>query len=249
MSISAPRGLVGQEPVLPQYPYRLPPFTSSEMLVIEAALRMAWARVSRSIGANATEPKISERLIAELDRMMNLEPPAVPGFDSDTFETPSRGQELVDFTGAYLEKRPDITLRKIGRYPEVPEKTHWALFVECKILDEGRTAGTYCRDGLMRFVDGKYAWAVSSAMMLGYCREGYSLPQTLERHFERKIRDKADKRRYHEKYCCVATKLGSPLGVSRAWISEHRRDWSYPSPNEGEPGPVSVTHLWLDWHT
>lgn len=44
----------------------------------------------------------------------------------------------------------------------------------------------YCGDGLLRFVDGRYAWAVALGLMVGYARSGYTLPDHVEEHLQAK---------------------------------------------------------------
>jgi hypothetical protein len=233
--------------VRPRSEERLPypdPFTTSELSTIEDALTEAWRRVVRN-GVSDTDDEVhlTARLIDELDQLMSTEPDTVAGFDSDTFETPVRGGELQDYRGDRLEKRPDIVFRPAGRQRAIGagirRRQFWGLFVECKIVDQGHTMSTYCRDGLQRFVNGNYAWAVSSAMMLGYARDGYALPLHLERHFRRKD---VDKRRYGRH----GDTLSSRAQGSRAWVSRHDRNWRHVEPAGADPGVMTVVHLWLD---
>ncbi len=66
---------------------------------------------------------------------------------------------------------------------------HDALFVECKPVDCRHAAGgTYCDEGVARFVDGDYAWAMEEGLMVGYCRDARSISRNLVPAIEDPIR-------------------------------------------------------------
>ncbi|WP_257819025.1 hypothetical protein [Burkholderia glumae] len=81
------------------------------------------------------------------------------------FGAPIRGQELEDYSGLRLEKRPDLTITRLSARPAI---NHNAMFYECKILGRGRTVDDYITHGVMRFQNGNYAWAMPHAGMVGY---------------------------------------------------------------------------------
>lgn len=235
MSVVAPRGLMVTTLEGDRPPY-VEPFTTSELLTIEAGLQEAWRNVS--VCASDDEVRITVKLVEAI--VVVLRSRTVAGFDFDTFETPVRGGEVCDYERKQLEKRPDLVFRKVGLAPGVGEKTLWGLFVECKIVDRSHSVANYCRHGVLRFVTGKYAWAVSSAMMLGYCRPGYSLPGTVNAHLRRRL--PGVKTTYQAVYDCVGDALVA-CSDSVSWKSEHQRNWCYPQ--GGNPGPITVFHLWF----
>ncbi len=64
--------------------------------------------------------------------------------------------------------------------PRLVLSGHDALFVECKPIDKTHAAGgKYCDDGLCRFVDGDYAWAMEEGLMLGYARHDRTIAKHL----------------------------------------------------------------------
>jgi hypothetical protein len=235
MSVAGPQGLLSAsyERAMPY----LTIFTESELLTIEAAIKEAWGRVLSAGASNfEREVDLTVRLVAELDSLMSDESSPVPGFDPDTFETPIRGGEVEDYRGTHLEKRPDLVFRRAGSNPGVCRR-FCGLFVECKMVDERRTMARYCADGVARFVKGEYAWAVTYAMMLGYARDGYSLPRDVERHFRRRGAGNSYGLRRR-----ILLRRGNG---SEVWDSHHERTWLYVHPHVGMPGPITIMHLWL----
>jgi hypothetical protein len=220
----------------PSLPYRCP-FTRGELLAIEEALWLAWERVTVDAD-EVDEVNITSRLEGELGRMMNHEPPPVEGFTRETFETPVRGGELESFDGKKLEKRPDIVLRRAGLLRGVLDPRHCGLFIECKVVDKARPMSRYAGEGLLRFVDGTYAWAVNFAMMLGYARKGYELPAKLRKHLAR----------FGGTYETVTGSLqprAPQSGRPAVWETRHRRTFAYRAEFSGQPGEIVVGHLWL----
>lgn len=180
MSVIGTRGMMMAGRRAPEQPPFRNPFSDSQLQTIEEALLMAWPEVQAT--ADEVEVDITARLVRRLDALMNDEAEPVLGFTADIYETLDRGNELEDYRGEELEKRPDITFRPTGRATNLPGKRHWGLFCECKRVGPNRTAVIYCKDGLVRFIEGKYAWAVSIAMMIGYACDGYVLPDTIDKH-------------------------------------------------------------------
>lgn len=90
---------------------------------------------------------------------------SVHGFSAAVFGAPIRGQEIEDYSGRYIEKRPDLTFPRLSARPAI---NHNALFYECKILGRGRTLDDYIGEGVARFENGNYAWAMPQAGMIAY---------------------------------------------------------------------------------
>jgi hypothetical protein len=155
------------------------PFSPSQLLVVEDALCEAWRRVLASPlrVRTASEVELNRALVSRLYQLFSDE--EVTGFNASAFESPIRGGEVEELRGRQLEKRPDVCFRPAGNPGH--SKEFWALFVECKILDADHPMSSYTATGLIRFVDGTYAWAVRRGMMLGYVRDGGDLRYQLER--------------------------------------------------------------------
>lgn len=147
-----------------------------------------------------------------------------------------RGMESISFDGSHLEKRPDLSILLSGGDLRFP------LVVEAKILDKpkSKTATTYCKSGIRRFVEGEYAWGNRDAMMFGYVRDGSAVVPTLK-----KVLTNAMKRhpaRYEVQVFPVAVRT-SPSNFAH---TRHGRNFVYQNqaaPNT--PGPITIWHLWL----
>jgi hypothetical protein len=207
---------------------------------VEAAIRTGLHRVLAATKFDPTtvvEKKLNQALVDELSRMLDESPAPVMGFRSTTFETVIRGPELVNYNGRQLERRPDIVFRRCGAAPEGIERQHYALFVECKIIDsKKRRMRYYCLQGVDRFRCGHYAWSVSLGMMVGYVRDNHHLPDTLRDYL---LHSKHGQR--HQ--TAAGPDLRDPPPAPGVWITRHRRRWKYKEGNA--PGPITLHHIWL----
>ena len=110
--------------------------------------------------------------------------------------------------------------------------TYDGLFIECKPIDPNRTLkGQYVNEGINRFVNGDYAWAMPCGMMLGYVIKNYKTPEDLsailreEKHTSENLKEE-------------------PIETTVTYQSKHKRDWKYPATNT-KPGEICIQHLWL----
>lgn len=201
--------------------------------VITRAILTAWEKVAREPCVETLplqETWITAELQEELNRMLDLRQAAVPGFTAGLFERVIRGGEIRSMDGA-LEKRPDLTFRIGLHAPEGAESTYWGMFVECKPLDSTHSLKNYCDEGLVRFLDCRYAWAMPHGMMVAYM--ACKLTQTNLADF---LIANAAKYRTHG---TPTVEMPSPPEIAR---SNHQREWrGKPSPS----GPIEITHLWL----
>jgi rubrerythrin len=203
--------------------------------VVEQALSAAWREVAMTFDVSAlTEAEITTEVVNAMNRFLDDPAVPVPGFTGSVFETIQRGGETQNYSGKHIEKRPDISVRLQGqRPPAAIDRAHYAIFVECKILDATHSLSDYCNNGVHRFVNGDYAWAMTHAMMVAYIR-GHVAEERLLRHV-------AD-----TKYACEVCGdfVVGPDAVARVAETRHSRLWTYPA-NSAEPGPVVLVHLWL----
>ena len=186
---------------------------------------------------SADEVALNEALVSQLNTMMDQDPSEVPGFSAALLETVSRGEELCNYNGQHVEKRPDLVFRRQGRLPAGTRREYCGIFVECKIVDRQHSMKGYCGKGVERFVRGDYAWAMSLAMMIGYARDGYTLPRQLNAHLDTR------RERYNIKH--DARRRDSQTGPAPVYITLHERTWRYPSQEE-VPGDIELAHLWLE---
>ncbi len=236
---NAQPGFLATGPPAPSLP--CPPLAHALQHVIRSAIGAAWGFVLGEISEGRCDVTGEVPITIELERtlnyLLNEEPSIVPGFSASIFETLVRGGEVVSYNRASLEKRPDLTFRLAGHSPSGIERSHYGMFVECKLLDATHGIRAYADNGIMRFVRGEYAWAMPHAMMIGYVATGTHRAENLPRFLSK------DRARYQVE--------GDPaiedLSVSPRQItvrSRHTRSWRYPH-NNGEPGAVDILHCWL----
>lgn len=117
--------------------------------------------------------------------------------------------------------------------PRIRDRTHYGLFVECKIVDSNHPVRNYAAEGIQRFIEGDYAWAMPHAMMVAYVKDtGMSVDDVVA--FLSKV---------GSRYAVTEIEL-SRLSTEPTLRSVHSRSWQYlASPNP--PGPIELIHVWL----
>ena len=147
----------------------------------------------------------------------------------------ARGKETISFDGSHLEKRPDLSIYLSDR------TRHFPLVAEAKILDgTNRNVTSYCKQGVLRFVKGEYAWGNREAFMVGYVRDGSSIDTKLKPHLARAMALNPPGYLVKE----IPVHVGS--GALDLAYTRHGREFHYSSqalPNS--PGAIAVWHLWL----
>lgn len=194
--------------------------------------------------ATAKEDEITSALNAIVENDLR-QSGSVNGFHRSTYEKVVRGAEVVNYDMTKPKKEPDLCfkLRNNEEEPRPVLSEHDALFVECKPIDKTHAAGSrYCDDGLIRFVDGDYAWAMQEGMMLGYARHG----RTIAGHLIPAMRQPArmDRLKTAEPPRPVASRGGA--GRSNAetlHVSRHRRGFPWPE-NKGPATDILIYHSW-----
>ncbi len=215
----------------------------SLMTVVENALSMAWRRLLDDVQkgefsiCQSTEDVITERLYMILGELDSAGDGAVPGLS--LLQTPAREGNVRNFNGDHLDKQPDLTFRPIRNLIPSSNTVPTAIFIECKPVDSAHPLpSTYCRNGLMRFVNGDYAWGVDRAMMVGYVRNICALPGGLLTAFSDPV---------------LSSELGlngklEPLPNTAAgdavYQSSHGRCFLVPEAS-ALAGQISINHLWL----
>ncbi|EMX8451029.1 TPA: hypothetical protein L3996_002575 [Pseudomonas aeruginosa] len=215
----------------------------SLMTVVENALSMAWRRLLDDVEKGAfsicqsTEDVITERLYMILGELDSAGDDAVPGLS--LLQTPAREGNIRNFNGDHLDKQPDLTFRPIRNLIPSSNTVPTAIFIECKPVDSVHPLiSTYCRSGLMRFINGDYAWGVDRAMMVGYVRNICALPGGLFTAFSDPL---------------LSSELGlngqlEPLPNTAAGDAVHQSlHWRcFLVPEASAPaGKISINHLWL----
>lgn len=226
----------GPPPASCVFPY--PDIPEHDKEVIEKAIEIAWSRLLARYDLRAfDEVQLNELIRMELNDLLDEDPSPVPAYTSERFETVERDSEYPDYTGQLLKKKPDLRFRYVGRKrPGVLRREQHALFVECKIVDSTdrkHDMEFYTQHGLARFIRGDYAWAMPSAMMIGYVRDGSScVPVELTNH----LRDCKSRRAYRLRALPIRCARG------QAYESRHRRRFRVAKLS---PGDIVITHIWL----
>lgn len=221
-----------------------PRISLAVLLIAERAIAKAWEILRQRPPADldllaAPEDAITEGLHVVLcDEVYSRG--RVPGFDRKLFGKPTPpSAKLRNFSGEHLGKMPDLLLDLVGRPPVARPSQDW-LFIECKPVDSDHAAGScYCKKGLVRFVNGDYAWVMRQAMMVGYARQGYTIRPKLSEALEARRATISTRRLPTQCGHSRATRFSEPV-----CITEHDRNFPYPGTGTQAP-PITVRHLWL----
>ncbi len=229
-------GLTGVE--LPHPPISLPIF-----LVVEEALRVAWERMRTHPRPafdllNATEDVVTHELYERLqDEVFNKG--VVGGFDRQLFTVITRESKVRNYDRTKLDKMPDLLIGLADRLNVFKPSQDW-LFIECKPVDSDHSVGVhYCDKGIIRFVRGEYAWAMTSALMVGYARIGYTLSPKLAIALEVRARELLT---IAFPRSCRRSVPGQNSEVVH--VSRHSRPFSYVETGQQAPA-ITIRHLWL----
>jgi hypothetical protein len=194
--------------------------------------------------ATEREDRVTEQLfnIIENDLRQTDE---IKGFNSAFYDRVVRHAQVTNYNGQKPAKTPDLSfkLRYADTAPRPVISSHDALFIECKPVDADHPVGSaYCDDGLIRFVNGDYAWAMQEGMMLGYARDGRTIAKHLIPAMSELPRTNGLR----------TTSLPTPSSAPGAAacpeaeavsISRHRRGFSWPH-GKGPATDITLYHLW-----
>lgn len=218
------------------------PIPLAMFLIVEEALRVSWQRLkgrnpSRINIQTADEDDVTHDFYEVVcDEVFNKG--LVDGFDTDHFTIVTREAKLRSFDGSHLDKMPDLLIGVAGRDP-YRRSQDW-LFIECKPVDADHTVGVhYGAKGIARFIRGEYAWAMTSAMMVGYASKGYTIqPKLCDALIDREDEFKVLQ---HPTPCALSKAAKSAECVH---TTLHGRTFSYVENNQPAP-PIELRHLWL----
>lgn len=221
-----------------------PPLSLRSHLVVEAAICVAWELMTNhgrkdfdllTADEDTVTLELYERLYDEV-----FTKGMVAGFDSEVFASVHREPKVRNFNRLKPDKMPDLLVEFIDR-PAGVMNSQYGLFIECKPVDRKHPAGSaYCDEGLIRFVRGDYAWAMQSAMMVGYAREGYSLvPKLSEALISNRKEPIPTSSELESCPCTRATAFAEQVAISK-----HQRTFNYIE-NNSTAGIIVIRHLWL----
>jgi len=213
------------------------------LLIVESALRAAWYLLR-------TQPRAGFSLLTADEDAVTLQlhealldgvfkKGIVEGFDSGLFSTVEREPKIRNYDYRHPDKMPDLLVRLVGRPPGI-RNTQDGLFIECKPVDSKHgVSGHYCNKGLIRFVQGDYAWAMPIATMVGYTKEGYTISAklipALKDWQQGASKSSVPRPCPHSR----ATSIGEVVHLTK-----HVRSFQYRETKQAAP-EITIRHLWL----
>ncbi len=217
-----------------EYTLPHPQIPKRTVLLLCKVIKKAWQLLeemppSNFILQSANEDTITQVLVDEIIENRLRKSGEVDGFNCALFGKVIREPKITNFDKKHPDKMPDIFFDlKRDQLPILSNQD--GLFVECKRVNS-RLFSWYCKKGLIRFVNGDYAWAMQDALMVGYVKGHYSF---------RKLASVLD----GKKSAAFKTTKHSAVDEYTIYCSSHNRDFEWPE-NHGHACPISVVHLWL----
>lgn len=212
--------------------------------VVEAALRKAWEIVTtdRAPGAAWRTAKEDDLTLLVLETLADTvwHRKMIEGFDNKVFSTPNREAKIRNFDGHKPDKMPDLLIQFVNP-PSNAKPSQFGIFIECKPVDAAHAVGThYCGKGILRFIQGDYAWAMQEGIMLAYAASGYDIAKKLCPHVTASARGS---------FASSTTVGRCPKSVvdpiaEQTLISTHPRTFNYFENRKAAP-PIELRHIWL----
>ncbi len=206
------------------------------VLLLCKVIKRAWQLLeemppSNFILQSANEDTITQVLVEIIENRLRKSGD-VDGFNCALFGKVIREPKITNFDKKHPDKMPDIFFDlKRDQLPILSNQD--GLFVECKPVDHKHSIlSCYCKKGLLRFVNGDYAWAMQDALIVGYVKEPYSF---------KKLASVLDD---GKKGAALKTANHSAVDEYTIYCSSHSRDFEWPE-NRGHACPISIVHLWL----
>lgn len=212
-----------------------PPIPQRTILLLCAVIKKAWQLLEEKPPANflihsEDEDTITQVMVEIIENRLRMSG-EVDGFDCARFGKVVREPKITNVNKKHPDKMPDIFFDlKREHYSILSEQD--GLFVECKPVDSKHPIlSYYCNKGLVRFVNGDYAWAMQDAMMVAYVTGQDSF---------KKLASVLDS----GKTANLMTHSHSEVADYMIYRSSHKREFDWPK-NRGQACQISVTHLWL----
>lgn len=219
------------------------PIPPSLMHVVKNVISLAWRRLLEEIKlgrfsiCDATEDQITERLHMILGELDAAGDGSFPGLSE--LQSPAREGNVRNYDGTHLDKQPDLAFRPVRGLIPCKNTVPVGIFIECKPIDaQHPIPSTYCRAGLIRFVNGDYAWGVDRALMVGYVRNLCTLPGGLSTALD-------DSKLRHE-LALIGTLANQPDTTLGETVCRSAHDRLFRLPDMDVPvGRIFIDHLWL----
>lgn len=205
-----------------------------------ALLRTRCAAKKTSL-ATWKEDEVTVALRGIIENVFRQKGTVVPGFDKRRFETVNRQTEVETYDLKSFGKKPDMLFR-LHSDEESPRiiSTQDGLFVECKPVDAAHpSGGAYCDEGLIRFVEGTYAWAMQEALMVGYVRG----QRTIGKHLSKAIAERTSLKTTQAPVPVFVEDAPAETETDALHASVHLRGFPWCG-GKGPSGPITVYHSW-----
>lgn len=219
---------------------------SSMISCAENAIRIAWTalvatQVENDIDLSRDrEDLISYKLVHILNFLCQNENKPTQEFVDfvEYFESVNVCSGCQDFEGEKI-KQPDFALKPRNNPNPGMDAGYYAIFVEAKVIGKAhQQVSHYFKDGVDRFLDGEYAWAMPHGLMLAYVRTGQIMVDALNDY----LKGKGRALRFNVKKFPTFPK--PPNRAPKVCLTAHTRKWSYVK-RPGLPGDIELRHLWL----
>lgn len=214
----------------PQIPLRT-------IFLICKVIKRAWQLLEEKPPINfiiqsENEDSITQVLVDEIIENRLRKSGEVDGFNCALFGKVIREPKITNFDKKHPDKMPDIFFDlKRDQLPILSNQD--GLFVECKPVDHTHHIfSCYCKKGLIRFIDGDYAWTMQDALMVGYVKNPYSFKKFASVLDDKKKNDDMKIIEHYE------------VDEYSIYRSCHKREFEWPE-SRGQACPVTVSHLWL----
>lgn len=221
------------------FPHPLPP---GVVLVVGRAIRHVWQTILDDPSKHLVPPaagapeedRYTDAIANMLEAMLGEGNPTVAGFSSEYFDCVSRSESIVNYSGAKLNKQPDLIIR-MANSPLAEARRLVGVFIEAKVVSASRPIAQYTTNGLQRFVAGDYSWAMQAGVMLAYQRPNARSIGSLETSLAKdaKLASLAPTGVHVD---------ARPAYAPFAGVSKHGRAWLYADGDS--PGEISIWHFW-----
>lgn len=217
------------------------------ILLIQRVLCRAFELLRDEVGslAGITEDEVTAALRSVIENNLRQNG-TIRGFSWRTYESVVRQGEVANFDGTKHTKSPDLCFKlRRDEGKQVRSISEFdALFVECKPVDRKHAAGsTYCDLGIIRFVEGDYAWAMQEGMMLAYVRSGRAITTHLIPAMQGS--DRMESLSTTQLPAAYMAKAVHPKNAELIHVSKHRRNFEWPG-SKGKATEITLYHLWHD---
>jgi hypothetical protein len=171
----------------------------------------------------------------------------IPGFTKTIFRSVTRQSNARSYNQQKVRPSPDLWF--LLNYDQRPEVLpgYDALLVECKIVDKthNRSAGPWYGDeGMIRFVNGNYAWAMSEGITLAYARDDRKIADHLIPALAEPDRMTTLKTQMAPVAVPFKALTAKPVCPETLHKSTHGRGFTYLE-SKGIAPDINLYHLWL----